>query len=338
MKNKSDMHAFHLFFAYVGRLRIPEWVFYIFLFLFLGTFYVAVNWNVIQKYPQITGRPLFLGAIFPAGTMALFHFATSISPLLFDGYLGYLLISEERIAELRRKFVSIGRRDGNTLVLIGAVIGAIVGYYLSLNPEQIASFAPLFAVGNTSLIFSLSIPATYFVVRQLIVMNEIFRNSGKLNIWDLDPVYAYSRFTAIIGSSIFLLTTVSVYLVLPRNFSDPFFVGQSILFSIIVFAIFFFPLMGVSRKISQIKEKRLSELGNRIKAIYDRIHEAQDNEDFSVIRGLNEMLSVLEKEKNSVKGISSYPWKTSTIRGFLSTLLIPTLLSILNVLLERILE
>jgi hypothetical protein len=89
------------------------------------------------------------------------------------------------------------------------------------------------------------------------------------------------------------------------------------------------------RRLLNEKSRLSVEIGRRFEAATKRLHDRSDAGDLTDMDGINKQLASLVIEKDTVKKISTWPWETETLRGFLSSIALPILLWLSTTLLGK---
>ena len=106
----------------------------------------------------------------------------------------------------------------------------------------------------------------------------------------------------------------------------------------LILLMFYLPLSGVHRRLVSEKERLLQEANSRIATILDRIHSAAfEQQAYGDVGGMHTVFSTLREEKETVQGLSTWPWRPGTLTGLLSALFLPIILALLRDLILRFL-
>lgn len=104
--------------------------------------------------------------------------------------------------------------------------------------------------------------------------------------------------------------------------------------AVIVFVV---PLLGMRDQLVEEKMLALNETNDLLQATRECLHSKVNNGDYDNLGGIETTLSALIRERELTLKISTWPWDSSTIRCFASTLLLPIFIWLVTRLLERIL-
>ena len=129
-----------------------------------------------------------------------------------------------------------------------------------------------------------------------------------------------------------------VLLLMPQVYENPISAASIHLLMGVALIIFYLPLSGINKRLVAQKDQLLKGVTARTESTFERIQSAHDESVFSQIAGLRSMLSVLKDEREMVASIPSWPLWPGTVTGMLSALFLPTILGLVNRLLEGLLD
>jgi hypothetical protein len=101
------------------------------------------------------------------------------------------------------------------------------------------------------------------------------------------------------------------------------------LYWLIVLIVFWLPLRGVNRKLVLEKRRLLKDVNLRIRTNFDMLHSKMDNDEYKNIADIHEMIATLKMEQESIKSISTWPWRSGTLPGLLTAVILPVFGSLL---------
>jgi hypothetical protein len=176
----------------------------------------------------------------------------------------------------------------------------------------------------------------YQVIRQLKQIGAFYAMTERIDLFNLRPLYGFSRYTAALGIMFFTSTALSTL--------DPTAYESRVVFYFscalipLILLMFYLPLSGVHRRLVSEKDRLLQEANSRITTILDRIHSAAfEQQSYEDVGGMRAVFSTLREEKEAVQGLSTWPWRPGTLTGLLSALFLPIILALLRDLVLRFL-
>src|SRR3990172_8180787 len=347
---------FDRFTAWVDRLPGPAWAFY----LILGTG-VSIAGSTIEwiegAYPAGTFNALHVWTLGNfAYLLALMHYldksaASAIAtfrPILAPAETGGQpsLEDEATFDRLSYKLTTLPPRQ--TLVAtIALATFAIVSYILQTSTGAV----PTYLAGTAGTTFSnasvlallivqngISGVLAYHTIHQLVLISRIYTQHARINIYQLQPLYALSlpgAFTAI-GIILYIYVWVATATSMSQAVG-PVEIGLSVSFAGIAGATFALPLLGAHRRLIAEKNRRLTEAASRFEAAAERLLRDVDAGRLGQMDQLNKALASLEIVQTGLRRIPTWPWQPGAVRGLLAALFLPLAIWAIQLLLERFL-
>lgn len=322
----------------IERLPIPYWLTYSGLFVIeAGLFHILAwydGWLPAYRFAAINLiYPLWLWvplAIMTYLNRTALETITSFRPLLDD--------DEEAIDRLKHEFATMPNRGALASVTVWAILYV---FFLSIALRPLVDLyeaGPFFTVLAVILgAFSFTQGGTmyYHSIRQLRLVSRTVRRVERFNMFQIEPVYAFSRLTARTGIAWMFIGT-STLLTFPTQYAGPFLpmVISQIFFAILVFAL---PLWSVhQRLVAEIRNLQTS-LNQRVESTLDRLHHGLDQNELGGIAEINTALAGLEAERAVLARLPTWPWRPGTISGFLSLVVLPLVLFLVQLAIESLL-
>lgn len=101
-------------------------------------------------------------------------------------------------------------------------------------------------------------------------------------------------------------------------------------------ACFVLPLRSMHQKLDAEKSRLLGLVGSRMQALFDRLHQRVDQGIFTDAGELHQQIASLVTERDVLARMSTWPWDPATLTGFVSALVLPAFLWVLQRVLERV--
>ena len=257
-----------------------------------------------------------------------------------DGFRPVLAVSDEEFSRLRYELTTLPA----PLTRI-ATIAAIVGYIanVALLPDQIiAQFGP--SRGMTAVLlapvamFTLAVVviSTAQAARQLWMVDLIHGLAEHVNLLRVKPFYAFSGLASRTGIS-FLVLAYFIAAVSPDIVRDtPLLQVLIVAMLPTAVACFVLPLYGMHLRLVAEKDRLLAEANARFETVLVRLHARVDGELLTDADKLFHQLSSVAAEREAISRLSTWPWEAATVTGFLTTLVLPVLLWLVQRLLGRL--
>jgi ABC-type multidrug transport system fused ATPase/permease subunit len=327
----------------VRRLPVPAAIVYAVVGLALSLLRTIVGW-VDGSYPVGTVLPVhILDGLIPLYFLAVVHYLDDLADRALADYRAKLSGSATTYDELRYRLTTMPA----ALTLVLAIFGFAAGLayiQLFLSPVDIALshyFTSPTAVVVDTIFSGLSgLMMTMFAwhtVWQLRMISRIYTRHTRVSIFDIGPLYALSRVTAV--TTVSLLVFSYVYIAVYTEWQINSVSNGVILVALLVVALLTFvvPLWGAHRLLQTEKAHRQSEVGRRIEAAADAVHAHTDRAEFTdEIDHLDSALGALLKERDVVAKASTWPWEPEALRAVFTALLLPVVIWLVTRVLERL--
>jgi hypothetical protein len=176
----------------------------------------------------------------------------------------------------------------------------------------------------------------YHSFRQLRLVNLTVKMVRRFNLFQLNPVYAFSRVTSQIGVAWMIMLSLTLLLFPIKLATAPL---LAILASQMVLAVaaFVLPLWFVNRRLVFEKRRLLAEHNLRLESTLERLHRSVDEKNMDEVGQLNSAVNGLNLERTILTGIPTWPWRANTLTSFLSTLGLPIFIFLLQLLIKKLL-
>lgn len=324
----------------VGRLPGPSWVYYLTLWIILFATMTLIQWSQ-GGYPPYTFNRyhLVITGSGPLLLMLVRYLNRTAAAAL--SHARPLLNVDEAIFQL------LGYRL--TTLPARAALGASVLPLLLIIPnlrdpasifyESQVALTPLSMIVTVLLSIILSCCSgvvLYKMYRQMRLVNFIYSEYARVDLFRLSPLYGFSRLTAQAAIGL-LLIALAFYIASPSLIDDPANVLTGIFGILICLAVFVLPLVGVHNRIVAEKERVLGETTGRTEFAMAALHRAVDGERWQDVAAIKEALTGLDVAQRSLERIPTWPWQPETPRLLVTALLIPIVLVIIQIVVQQLL-
>jgi hypothetical protein len=346
---------FDHFTGWVDRLPGPAWAFYLLLAVVLILEISAVQW-LAGAYPPGTfnGQHAFIALSLPY-FLGLMHYLdraagsaiASFRPLLSLPKAGARSSVKDRSTfdTLAYQLTTLPRRQTLLATLAGVVFtaaallgdpasGSTAGFLAGTagTPLSTASVLIVFIPVNVLLPLIL-----YHTVHQLVQVSRIYTTHARINIYQLQSLYALSLPGAYTALGVIAFVYGLWAITDPANPSNAIQIGISLVFVAIAVTTFAWPLLGAHRRLVNEKEARLAEASLRFEAATRELHRRLDSGRLLHMDDLNKAVATLEIEQNALRRIPTWPWQPGALRAVVAALLLPVAVWAIQTLLGRFL-
>jgi hypothetical protein len=323
----------------VDRLPGPGWLYYIGIGLIL--FLIPIG---IIHLDGIRPTNTFLSAQgFLAGNIALFlamcHYLDDAASTALKVLRPAMRASTEEYDELQYQLTTLPALP----TLLVCLLFSIIVIYISETLGMPSSFNQVAdSPVSATTIYAMYVLAwlswgafIYHTIHQLRVINRIYTEHTRANLFRIRPLYAFSTVTALTAVS--LTIPPYAWLTLNQILFDPISIAITLPVAALGLVAFIWPLMGIHRLLLAEKTRVQSEVALRLEAMLAELHRRVDNMDLTEMGALNDAISSLETERNALKKVPTWPWQPETVRLLVTALALPLGLWLIQYILQLVL-
>ena len=346
--------------AAVDRAPGPAWLTY----LALGAAAVLLQLAVQQSTGAYRPGPFLPLHIWITGhfayLLAMIHYLDRSAAAAVDTFRPVLQLSPSEssadqqhmtYAELRYRLTTLPPRTTAWVAVIGGLILTLIPILFIQGPaggafslaRGIVSFgysaAPMaLAAALLQLFLTQAIAATlvYHTVHQLRLIHHIYLRHTRLNLYRLQPLYAFSVPAALTAGGLLLYTYAWFA-------SGPALLGQwasralAVFFTGTAIVTFTWPLWGIHRRLAEEKKRLIQESSARFESVVAQLHQRVDRQRLTQMDDLNKTLASLEIEQAALRRVPTWPWEPGTVRALAAALLVPLVVWVTQYILQRFL-
>ena len=306
---------------------MPGPKFFVALFLFL--FFAFINHLV----PWIEGKltwgqfdiqqfnfHIWLLVVFAAGNFFLDFAKTAM--LKFRSALD---VSRLEYETLTYQFVTYSSRIG-WLITLAAALAAVFDLFQGI-PLYMQSGASLITfVISATFMYAFVFGFFFNIFRQFAMIVRLYASITRINIFHLNPLYAFSGFTYRLSVFLILAGALSYVTNVVLSQEDPQ-VGPFVFFSSVNLAMavgaFILPLGGIHARLEKEKELISRDNDERINKAYKELHRRVDKKGLKDMVAFRNQVSALLDYRHEIERISTWPWEPGTLRNFITALFVP---------------
>jgi hypothetical protein len=161
----------------------------------------------------------------------------------------------------------------------------------------------------------------HHTIHQLRAVNHIYTNLTQVHPFHQRELYAFSGLTA--RTSIGIVLTTPAWILF-----DPGFVSLSIslTFTALALVVFITPLLGIHRLLKDEKDRLLDENARQTEQAISRLTGQLEGGHYEGLEGVDQALTSLEKARQQIERISTWPWRTETLRQVIVAIVLPLLI------------
>lgn len=325
--------------------RLNDWIdsmpgiagfYYLAAFLLLGLVVTLVSW-LLGVIPVGRLEPKsFIYGVYPIYFVALMHYLDGYAKIALQRFRPALEIGDTEYRRIEYELTTVPAKGAWIATIVAIVPGILITLSDRATP-LIRSGHPLgIMVMGAPTIFTVAclLILAYHTIRQLRMVSHIHTLVTSINLFHAGPVYAFSELTARTGIGLIIFACF-IILLSPPDPSELF--TYFSIFSIVVMAViaFVLPLRGMHHRLVIEKANLETRINDGVEIAHEELQKELRSGDFTNVGDLEKVLSSLLSLRAVARRLSTWPWQTETLRGFLSALLIPILVWIITTLLER---
>jgi hypothetical protein len=331
----------------LGRLERSRWP----AWLTFGLLAVATV-GVANLLPVLAGldvaavalRFTMIGLV-PVFAIALMRHLDRVASEALDRFRPLLDATPEEVERLRYRLTVLPRREV-ILVLAFVTWGTVAGAATAPGNLEIDGSS----IGAAALIVAFACFTGYCygtltlkVVRQLVLVDRIHRQAPGVDLFNVGPLYAFSRLTSqaalgmlVIVAVLGITTARQFMLASTSELATAAMLGFYATLGVAGVAAFVLPLYGLHRRIVIEKERLQASADTRLTSLLGALHDDADGLDLSRADGLSKLLGSSFQERDVLAKLPTWPWQAATLRAFVSALLLPVLVYVLARAAERV--
>jgi hypothetical protein len=172
----------------------------------------------------------------------------------------------------------------------------------------------------------------YHILRQALLVHEVYTRHARIDLFSPGPLYALSRLTA--ANTVFTIVVGAVGAAAVAPADDP---GSSpttpvqwviflIVMLVVIGASFVAPLYGAHRLLVTEKTAALDAVGTRAAALIDMVESRVDHRELADAAEVNALLEALAGSREVIGRIRTWPWEPDTSRVVTTALVAPVVI------------
>jgi hypothetical protein len=321
----------------VAGLPGPYWLPYVVLFVLQSIAVHVLAW-IDGWLSAYTFSPILL--MFPLwlwGPLAIITYLNSISLEALSTFSPLLDVDEEGLKRLKDEFTTMPARgvivNGVIWSIIYIILTALILETLSVSLGLGPVLTPILVLeGLVS--YSTGSAIYYHSLRQLRLVSRTVKMVRQVNLFQLDPVYAFSRLTSRTGVAWMILLSLTLLTYPMQLASAPVLVVLAVQVALAL-AAFVLPLRFVNDRLVAEKRKLVAELDGRVERTLERLHHHLDRDDMREMEQLNDAIAALNAEREILTRIPTWPWRAGTLTSFLSAIVLPIVLFLIQLVIQN---
>jgi hypothetical protein len=324
----------------VGRLPGPAWLYYLAaMALFSAAYYLVKWWE--GGFPVAFSRTIKLTIITTFGYLGTIHYLDKFAHDAMARFRPAIEAPTWRVADLEYRLTTMPARAVWLMTLLGVLVAtlmlaAIVSGVLVYPELRVFASMPATVLEVSILLLELVffITCAYHTVHQLRIVNSIYTELTKVDLFNQGPLHAFAR----LPIYTVIALTIPQYLWFSTGLTAAAFgVGLGFLGVAIILGIItaFWPLYGIHRLLAAKKDQLQSEASGRQEKCLQLFAQALDKEDMGAMSAIGEAIRTAEHEQQTVAAIPTWPWPPGLLRGAMTAVFLPLIIWAATRILER---
>lgn len=315
----------------VDRLPIPAWLFYLALFGAGYLLFAVGRWLSGQRDPSVLLLPA-PAVIWNVSILALHQYLDRYGIRALHTFNRTLNASDDQLRQLETRLTVIPLRVEAVGSLVWLAIAA------SLARVQLSKFSEFFAGWELVVsVVSFVIGGAFFahVIHQLRLVSKIHASAREIDLFDPEPLYSFSGLTVRTALGI-VLAQYLVLLALPGEIRTSTVLIPTAAVVALAVVVFVWPLWGMHQRLVASKEQIQGDINSLLRRSVAEVTQGVESGVVEDPERLEKTLSALRAAQATVDDLPTWPWQPSTVRGFVTALLLPVVVFLLQAIAARL--
>jgi hypothetical protein len=327
--------------TWVDDLPGQAWCYYLAIaILLVGGQLAIAAWEDSYRHSKIWFSIVFTGS--SVYYLAMTHYLDRVAAHAVARFRPFICATEQQAAALSYELTHLPASMVRLLTLAGitcalAMIAGVEQGFVQVDQRFFGAslLARLYwraaLIADQVLFWNL----IYHTIHQLRVVNRIYTTHAKIDLFNLSPLYSFSRLAA--HTAVSMIFIAYLWLATYPWLSNDVLVIGSWLIGILAAATgFFLPLLGIHRRLVEEKRRWQAEAGQWLKTSITNFHQATAKHNLEEVDLLLRVIEGINREQAILERIPTWPWPPGTVRTLTTTVLVPVFLWFIVRLLERV--
>jgi hypothetical protein len=277
--------------------------------------------------------------LFTIGTLMAVWLFDGIARSAFDTIRPLTSIADDEAARLRYELTVYPAKPA-LVILVVCIPLTVAGYFGDPAAAGVMGYTPaalVFRGITESFETAVLLVLICQAVRQLRCVRRIHDQVTRIDLFHPRPLYAFSRLTGAIAVA--LVAVVVFGLVLAPSQSEAtsvWYVGWYGLFIGAAVGVFIVPLQGLHGRLVDEKQRLQVDAGDRLQRVLAEMNTEVDAGDLGRADPLNKTLASQLQQRELLASLPTWPWSTTTLRVFVSAILLPLALFLIQRVLTQL--
>lgn len=321
----------------IERLPVPFWLTYLILFNLQSVINHVVSWVDGWVPAWSFNAILFLFPLWQWGTLAIMTYLNTVAEASLASFRPLLNLDDEAVGKIKFEFTTMPNYGVLLIGIVWSIVYVLLSYLAyKLFYVQYGLGIPMqaFIFLEGLICFATGGAIYYHSLRQLFLVHRTLKMTRTIDLFHLEPVYAFSRLTSQTGVS-WIIMFVLTLIIFPLRLVSQIVVIIWGIQLVLAVAAFVLPLRSVNHSLVVEKRRLLAEQQQRVESTLAHLHTHIDQNELSEVGQLNNALAGLNTERTILEKIPTWPWRTETLTGFLSAIGLPIILFLIQNILRK---
>lgn len=303
----------------VQQLPVSVWVVYL---LVLGLLIVAFNvlaW--VAGLTPVGTFDLYRSSIpcYPIGSIMLIEYLNRVARRALATFRPALTISDHEYLYLEYQLITMPRRGVHITLLLSL---GLVAVYIINTPyiRMLFQTSPLIAIIECLFyVFTFAVMAIYFyhILWQLSIVSRIHTMLTHIDLFNREPLYAFSRLSSHAGISLLLMNFFGI-VTDPATFSNIALINITIMAFILAVLSFLLPLQGIYRRVIAEKRRVTQAIDEELGTLIQQVYANSDTPVSANVMQQTIKLNSLATIRKTIEDIPTLPLERGTLISFVS--------------------
>ena len=323
----------------IEQLAIPYWLTCLLLFLLEFLLIHVISWLAgTTPFPQL--QLVFINPpLWTWGSLAMIIYLDRVSIEALRKFKPLLVLDDRSFSTLEFNMTAMPARP---IILTNILFVVFFLVFVFVIPIKVMDLFR--GRGLTLLVISAGISFLfgsafyYHTLHQLRMVGRIYHLAQPFDLFDREPIFAFSKLTSStsIVLTFFLLSNLVV--AIPLHALDAGVVVFELIGVPLALAAFLMPLWGGHTQLTAQKRELQTRTERRMKETLQKLDAYLQADDLSEMDQLQKALNNLVIERDVLARLPTWPWRPGTVTGVASAILLPTLLLLIQVVIQRLIS
>jgi hypothetical protein len=325
------------FFAWVNRLPIPAWLFYLLILFIGGVIQQSYAWS--KGILEVGQFNVFLALSWIWLVEQLYYFGHVHPPIArqaLEEIRPLLDVDDDGFARLSYNFLLTPASPPSILPFLGFLFGIVFAAAVRPFSPEIHYAFPEFAFLSWGLTHAMTFVSVNAIIRQLGMIHKVITQTIKVDLYNLRSIYGLSKLTASMGIAIIVITFLTSFILVPQHVQSVLHVVFYLAFLILGVAVFVLPLTEINSKLKAEKKRLLNVVNTHLEEAFEKVRKDFRSDELEQMPSLHVGIEAMLREKTLIESVPTWPWAPGTFRGFMAAVLSPLFLWLAQQVLRRL--